>query len=115
MQLPTVERTYPAHNDHNGKKRRDRNEGCNFIPRSSPHSRITHAAYHRWANHAAHLAQADALVGMLRDGGLVRGLRDAEVGEAARHLDQVVARVEYVERISCQSMRYETGHRAGSE
>jgi hypothetical protein len=52
---------------------------------------------------------------MLRDGGLVRGLRDAEVGEAARHLDQVVARVEYVERISCQSMRYETGHRAGSE
>jgi hypothetical protein len=34
--------------------------------------------------------EADALVGMLRDGGVERGLGDAEVGEAAEHLDEIV-------------------------
>src|SRR5262249_4713523 len=51
-------------------------------------------------DHTAPLADADSLRGILRDRCLEGRMCDAEIGDPAEHLDQVVALVEHVDRVA---------------
>src|SRR5262244_2628015 len=73
-----------------------RGPACRAMLACAPSSPISCAR----PDHTAPLADADSLRGILRDRCLEGRMCDAEIGDPAEHLDQVVALVEHVDRVA---------------